>query len=89
MDVTGTQLGGQTVTFAIEQQQRVIAGRLEVSIVGALLLLAINPDLGAIHVEHHAPRWIDGFRPHDQLTIERRQTGEVVGLRQQFRLEGL
>jgi hypothetical protein len=40
MDVAGAELGGETVTLAIEQQQRVITGGLEVSIVGALLLLA-------------------------------------------------
>jgi hypothetical protein len=48
-----------------------------------------KPDLGAINVEHYPARWIDGFRPGGQLSIERGQTSEVVGLRQQCRLEGL
>ena len=38
------EFGGQTITVAIEQQQLMIAGRLEVAIVRAVILLAINPD---------------------------------------------
>jgi hypothetical protein len=53
----------------------------------ALLLLAINRDLSAVHVQHYPSRRIDGFGPADQLPIERGHTGEVVCLRQQFRLE--
>src|SRR5712691_2849274 len=36
------QLGCQTVAFSIEQPQRVIAGGLEMAVVGALLLLPIR-----------------------------------------------
>ncbi len=46
------QLGCQTVALSIEQQQRVIAGGLEVPVVSALLLLSIHRDFGGIHVEH-------------------------------------
>src|ERR1700730_7501991 len=38
VDVAGPELGSQTVTLAIEQQQRVVAGRFEVAVVGAVLL---------------------------------------------------
>jgi hypothetical protein len=50
VDVARAKLGGQAVALAIEQQQRVIAGGLEVSIVGSVFLLAVDGDLGAIHV---------------------------------------
>ena len=30
VDIAGTQLGGQTVAFVVEQQQRIITGGLEV-----------------------------------------------------------
>jgi hypothetical protein len=46
VDVPRPQLHRQTVALSIEQQQRVIAGRLEVAVVGALLLLAVDGDLG-------------------------------------------
>jgi hypothetical protein len=49
------QLGGQTIAFTIEQQQRMITGRREVPVAGTLLLLAMDSDLGAIQVEHHPP----------------------------------
>src|ERR1017187_7576156 len=54
MHVARTQLRRQTVALPVEQQQRVIAGRFVVFVVGALFLLAIHRDLCAIHVQHHA-----------------------------------
>jgi hypothetical protein len=45
------QLGRQAVAFAIKQQQQGIAGGLEVSVVGALLLLSVHGDLRRIHVQ--------------------------------------
>src|ERR1035437_1592610 len=41
MYVAGPQLRSQTVSLPVEQQQRVIAGRLEVTVVGTLLLLPV------------------------------------------------
>ncbi len=58
-------------------------------IVGALLLLAVDRDLGAVRIEHHPPAWRDGLRPGEQLPIERGQTGKVLGPRQHFGLERL
>src|ERR1035438_4401533 len=54
MYVARPQLRRKTVALASEQQQRVIAGRFVVFVVGALFLLAIRRDLCAIHVQHHA-----------------------------------
>jgi hypothetical protein len=34
----------------------VIVGRLEVAVVGAVFLLAIDRDLGAVDIEHHSLR---------------------------------
>ena len=63
--VARSQLGRQTVTLAIEQQQRVITGGLEVPVVGTLLLLAVDRNLGRVHVQHHPLRGIHSFRPGD------------------------
>jgi hypothetical protein len=56
----------------------VIAGGLEVTIVGTLLLLAVHRDLGAVHVQHYPMRRIDGFRFGDQVPIDRGQPGEIL-----------
>ncbi len=39
-------LGGEAVAFAVEQQQGMITGGLEVAVVGAVLLLAVDRNLG-------------------------------------------
>jgi hypothetical protein len=46
VDIAGAQFCRQAVAFAVEQQQRVIAGTLEVAVVGALLLFAVDRNLG-------------------------------------------
>ena len=87
--VSGPQLCSQTVAFAAEQQQWVIAGGLEVPVVGALLLLPIHRNLGRVHVQHGSVRRIHRFRPGDQIPIDPRQPGEVLLLGQHLRLERL
>ena len=57
--IARTQLGGQKVSLVIEQQQRVITSRFEVPVVGAFLLLAVDRDLGAVHVQHYTLPRID------------------------------
>src|SRR5450759_575910 len=89
MHVARTQLRSETVALAVEQQQRVIAGGLEVPVVGAVLLLPVHRDLCAVHVQHHALRRIDRFRPGNQLPVDRGQPGEILFLGQQLRLERL
>jgi hypothetical protein len=44
-------IGRQTIALAVEQQERVVAGGLELAVVSALLLLSIHRDLGGIQVE--------------------------------------
>jgi hypothetical protein len=58
VDVAGTQLGGQAVALAVKvkQQQRMITGGLEVAVVRAVLLPAMDPHFGAVHVQHYSPR---------------------------------
>src|SRR5664280_3200162 len=63
MHVARSQLARQTVSFPVKQQQWVIAGRFKVAVVGAVLLLPVHRDLCAVHVQHHALRRIDRFRP--------------------------
>ena len=53
VDIAGTQLGGQAVTLAVEQQQRMIASGLEVAVASTLLLPAMDPDFGAVHVHYY------------------------------------
>jgi hypothetical protein len=52
VDIAGAQLGGQAVALAIEQQQRMIAGRLEVSVVGTVFLSALDRDFRAVHIQN-------------------------------------
>ena len=50
--VSRTELRRQTVAVSIKQQQRVITHGLEVPVVGAILLFAVDRNLGRIHVQH-------------------------------------
>ena len=52
--VAWTQLRRQAIPMLVEQQQRVVADRLEMAVVGAALLLAVDRAFGRIHVEHDA-----------------------------------
>ena len=51
---------------------------------GALLLVAVDRDLGRVHVQHHALGRIEGLGPGKQLPIDCGQTGEVLVLGQQL-----
>ena len=53
MHVPRSQLARQTVSFTVEQQQRVIAGRLKMAVVGTLLLFSVDLDFCAVHIQHH------------------------------------
>jgi len=87
--VAGPQLRRQTVALAIEQQQRVIAGRFEVAVVRAVLLLAVDRDFGRVHVQNDPLRGIHGFCLADELPVQASQQGEVLFLAQYFGLERL
>jgi hypothetical protein len=39
--------------------------------------LAIDRDLGAVHVQYHPLQRLDGFRLGDQLSVDRSQACEV------------
>ena len=52
MHVARAQLCRQTVAFPIEQQERVIAGGLEVIVGRAILLLTVHRNLGRFHIRH-------------------------------------
>jgi hypothetical protein len=58
--VAGPKFGCQKVAFTIEQQQGMIPSGLEMSVVDALLLVAIDRDLGAV---------IERFGLRDQLPV--------------------
>jgi len=83
------QFRRQAGAFPIEQQQRVIAGGLIVPVVGAVLLLALHWNLGAVHVQHY-PLWrIDGLGLGDEFAIAAGQATEVVLLGQHLGLKSL
>ena len=42
VNIAGTELGSQTISVPVEQQQRVVTGRFEMPVVGALLLLLMG-----------------------------------------------
>jgi hypothetical protein len=52
MNIAGPQLGRQTVAVSVEEQQRMVAGRLEMLVVGALFLRTVHRNLRRIHVQH-------------------------------------
>ena len=89
MHVAGTEFSSQTIALPIEKQQRVIASGLEMSVVGALLLVAVDRDLSAVDVQHHPLRRIHRFGLRDQLPVDRPQPGQVFWFGEQFRLERL
>ena len=51
-DVARSQLRRQAVSVIVEQKQRVVADRLEMSVVGAAFLLSAHWTLARIHVEY-------------------------------------
>jgi hypothetical protein len=80
MHVARSQLCRQTVTFSVEQQQRVIAGRFKVPVVGTVLLFSIDRDFRAVHVQHYPLGGIHDLRLHQQLSIDSAQTFQVLVL---------
>jgi len=75
--------------FTIEQEQRAVAGGLEIAVVSGVFLLGMNRELGAGHVQHHRLRRADGFRLREQFSVGRNPTGKVSFLRDQSCLERL
>ena len=76
--VARSQLRRQTVAVLVEQQQRVVADRLEVTVIGAAFLLTVDRTLGGVHVEHDAVRIVGGFGLCDQLAVHRHQPDQVL-----------
>lgn len=77
----------QTVTLTVEEQQGVVSGGLEMTVVGAAVLLAVYRDLGTIHIQYDRLARIDRRGPPDQLAvgcgqpIEIRFIGRQLGLK--------
>ena len=68
--VAGPQLCSQTVALPIQQQQRVVAGRLEVAIVGALLLPAVHLYPGRVHAQYDPTLHIEGLGLADEFAVD-------------------
>ena len=71
----------------IEQEQRVVADRLEVPVVGAAFLLSMHRALAGIHVEHRAVRVVERLGLSDQVAVYGHQPDEVLLASQQLGLE--
>ena len=73
----------------VEQQQRVVADRLEVSVVGTAFLLAMDRTLGGVHVQNDPLGVVERFRLPDQLSVQRHQPQQVLFARRHLRLEAV
>ena len=89
MHVAGPQLGRQTIALLIEQQRRVKTGGLEVTVVGALLLLSVHRNLRRVHIQDRPVTRVHGFRLPDQSPVESCQSGKVLLLDQHLGFEAL
>ena len=63
--------------MTVEQKQRVVADRLEVSVVGTAFLLAMDRTLGGVQVQNDPLGVVERFRLPDQLSVQRHQPQQV------------
>ena len=75
--------------MTVEQKQRVVADRLEVSVVGTAFLLAMDRTLGGVQVQNDPLGVVERFRLPDQLSVQRHQPQQVLFARQHLRLEAV
>ena len=89
MHVARPQLCRQAVAVLVEQQQRVVADRLEVPVVGTALLLAVDRAFGRIHVENDALGVVLRLGLRNQLAVHSHQPQQVLFARQHLCLEAM
>ena len=87
MDVARPERGGQAVAVLIENEDRMVADGLEVTVVGRLLLRAVDRALGAVEIQDQPPRERSSRLMLDQIRIEAREPLIVPLLREDFRFE--
>ncbi len=85
--VARPQLGREAVTLWIEDEERVIADRLEVTVVRRLLFRPVDRALGAVDIESHPPVRRSRRSVLDQCRVEASKSLVVPLLRQDVRLE--
>jgi len=73
----------------LEQQQRVVADRLEMAVVGAALLLAVDRAFGRIHVEHDVLGLVLRLGLRHQFAVHSHQPQQVLLACQHLCLEAL
>ena len=71
----------------VEQEQRVVADRLEVPVIGAPFLLPMHRALTGVHVEYDAVGSVQGLGLSDHVAIHGHQPNEVLLAGQQLGLE--
>jgi uracil phosphoribosyltransferase len=79
VDVAWPERGGEAVAVLVEDEEGMIADRLEVTIVGRLLLRAMDRTLRAVDVEGHAPAAIMlhqiSIQPREPLIVSLLRAG--------------
>ena len=55
MNVDRPELGRETATVLVEDEERMLADGLEVAVIDRLLLRAVDRTLEAVDIEGHAP----------------------------------
>jgi len=87
VDIARSEFRGEAVALGIEDEERVIADRLEVPVVRRLLLRAVNGAFGTVDGERHASAWRSRRRMLNQVRVQARQALVVPLLGQDRRLE--
>ena len=86
VDVAWPQGAALDIAKLVEHEQRVVAGAAEMSVVGAVLLLAVGRALARIHVEHDDPGRLL-LHLVDPLAGQVGERGKILGPAQPLRLE--
>src|SRR5437870_75745 len=87
VDVARSESRGKAVTIGVEDEERVIADGLEVTVVGGLLLRAVDRALRTVDVEDHPPRGRSCRSVLDQCRVEKSESLIVTLLGEDVRLE--
>jgi hypothetical protein len=82
VDVARPERGGQAVALVVEDEERLIADGLEVTVIGRLLLRAVHRTLRAVDIEDQPPREKAGRLMLHQVSIEASESLVVPLLRE-------
>ena len=87
MDIARPEFRREAVTLRVEDEERVIADRLEVAVVRGLLLGSVDRALGAVDIESHPPGRRSRRSVLDQSHVEASKALIVILIGEDVRLE--